>query len=66
MKTKKIKRLALFARVTPINKDFVERETLIWGKKTKEFSTTQETVDRIISGYRRLKRYKPTVANKFF
>lgn len=64
--TKKKTREALFVRIKKANKDFVEVETKRVARTSASFVTNQDTVDRLIQGYRKLKKASPKVAARFF
>lgn len=66
MKKTTIKREALFVRVTKANKTFLLKETANTKKITDSWVTTQDTVDLIVAGYRKLKKCNPRLAAKYF
>lgn len=67
MKKKKLKkRLALFVRIKRANKEFIQKETERALRTSDKFVTTQDTVDTVIAGYRKIKKDHPRLAAKYF
>jgi hypothetical protein len=66
MKKSNIKRSALFVRIKKTNKDYLIKETEKTKRVTNQWFTTQDFVDQLIAGVKRLKKQSPIVAAKYF
>lgn len=65
-KSKKVERRALFVRIKKTHKEFIEKETEATWIGSGKFTTNQDTVDKIVAGYRRLKKDNPNLVATMF
>lgn len=67
MRKKTHPREVLFVRIRKGHKEFIEKETSKVKRETGKIIVTHgDTIERVISGYRALKKAQPRLAAKYF
>lgn len=59
-------REAIFVRLKKANRDFIHTETAREQKLKESFVTHQDTLDRLVAGYRKMKKENPKIAAIYF